>query len=74
MASEEVVESVDEPGQSKHAKCMPERACRIELDEQQHAAASVPWNGCAVSEHEPPTFAPTWWCNGREQAAGLIVS
>jgi hypothetical protein len=73
MAGHELVESVDEPGHPQRAKGMTERAGRVELDEQQHAAASVPPDGRAVSEHEPPTFGASRRRDGREQPAGLLV-
>jgi hypothetical protein len=73
MSGYENVERVDQAGQPQPLQSKTNRAGRVELDQQQHARASVAGNGCAVPEHEPPALAASVRCDRSQQPTSLLV-
>lgn len=73
MASDELVQRIQERSRSEGPEEARERTGKTELGEQRHASAAVAGNRCAVAKHEPPTLTAGFFGDGREELSGLAI-
>jgi hypothetical protein len=73
VAGGELVEFIDEPRRSDHAKEPSQRPAKSQLREENDTATRVARHECSVRQDEPPTVVPPLFRHVGEQSSSGVV-